>query len=319
MAGLIIEVSEPAQHGTRLFRFETFPVRVGRGYHNDLVVQDPFVSPEHLVLTEDGNGYLVQDLESTNGTSVAGRRMTGRLCPAASGDLVVLGGTSLRILSPAHPVPPAQKQGFWATVEKKGSFYLLAWLSLLPVFGVVVLFEYLSTYEKVRWLNLAKEGLSNILLLLAWTAFWAAIGYSVSRRTRFHAQLILGSLFFAAMSFFDVLPGYLAYAVNVPGLEIGGSFFIGGVLATFLLFHALGLATTMKPKRRAIVALLITMLVLLMGLLMHFAEIPEFSKTPRFSGTLKPPFSKWAGSRSVDRFLVDSEEVFEINAQPADP
>ena len=245
--------------------------------------------------------------------------MTGRRCPAASGDLLVLGGTSLRILSPAHPVPPAQKQGFWATVEKKDSFYLLAWLGLLPEFGVAVLFEYLATYEKVRWLNLAKEGLSNILLLLAWAAFWTVIGYSVTRRTRFHAQLILGGLFFAAMSFFEVLPGYLAYAVNVPELEIGGPFFIGGVLSTFLLFHVLGLATTMKPKRRAIVALLIALLVLLMGLLMHFAEIPEFSKTPRFSGTLKPPFGKWAGSRSVDRFLVDSREVFELNAQPADP
>ena len=319
MAGLIIEVSEPAQHGTRLFRFETFPVRVGRGYQNDLVVQDPFVSPEHLVLTEAGDGYLVEDLESTNGTAVAGRRMTGRRCPAASGDLLVLGGTSLRILSPAHPVPPAQKQGFWATVETKGSFYLLAWLGLLPVFGVVVLFEHLATYEKVRWLNLAKEGLSSVLLLLAWAGFWAAIGFFATRRTRFHAQLILGGLFIAAMTFFDVLPACLAYAVNGPALETGGSFFTSGVLAAFLLFHTLGLATMMARKRRAIVSLVITMAVVLMGLLVHFAEIPEFSKTPRFSGTLKPPFCKWAGSRSIDGFLAGSQDVFETHAKKTDP
>lgn len=319
MVRLIIEVAEPAQHGTRLFRFETFPVRVGRGYQNDLVLQDPFVSPDHLVLTAEGDGFLVQDLDTVNGTTVAGRRLAGGRGPAASGDLVGLGGSTLRLLAPAHPVPPAQRQGFWTTVEKRASFYLLAWLLLLPVFGVAMWFEYLGTYEKTRLLDLAKEGFSSLMLLFVWAAFWAAIGFSATRRARFHAQLVLGGLFLVALAFLDALPAHLAYALNVPALELGGSYAVGGLLSALLLFHTLGVATLMKPKRRAFVAGMISALVVMMGVLAHFAEIPEFSKAPRFSATLKPPLSKWSRSRSIDRFLADSQAVFGAPAPPAEP
>jgi pSer/pThr/pTyr-binding forkhead associated (FHA) protein len=53
---------------------------------------DTNVSREHAEIRPDGNGYLLIDMASTNGTSVNGELITQRRL--ADGDVVSLGATS---------------------------------------------------------------------------------------------------------------------------------------------------------------------------------------------------------------------------------
>lgn len=46
---------------------------IGRAAHNDLVIDHPAVSAEHAVIVIDGNDAYLQDLGSTNGTTVNGQ------------------------------------------------------------------------------------------------------------------------------------------------------------------------------------------------------------------------------------------------------
>jgi pSer/pThr/pTyr-binding forkhead associated (FHA) protein len=50
---------------------------VGRGAHNDIVVSDESVSDSHATLQRRANGWYVVDMNSTNGTYVGGRRISG--------------------------------------------------------------------------------------------------------------------------------------------------------------------------------------------------------------------------------------------------
>jgi predicted component of type VI protein secretion system len=50
---------------------------LGRDVRNDIVVNDAEVSRTHCRLTAQADGYLVEDLGSTNGTFIAGQRLTG--------------------------------------------------------------------------------------------------------------------------------------------------------------------------------------------------------------------------------------------------
>ena len=45
---------------------------LGRDVNNAIVIDDPFASAEHAILTFRGRGWYVEDLESTNGTYVNG-------------------------------------------------------------------------------------------------------------------------------------------------------------------------------------------------------------------------------------------------------
>ena len=74
-------------------------VRVGRAEGNDLVLPDELVSSEHARIVYGGDGYLLRDLRSTNGTTVlrADARIAlddgnGREVALLAGDVVELGG-----------------------------------------------------------------------------------------------------------------------------------------------------------------------------------------------------------------------------------
>ncbi len=51
------------------------PFKLGRAVDNDFVVRDARVSRYHAVIEPSADGWVVRDLESTNGTFVGGRRV----------------------------------------------------------------------------------------------------------------------------------------------------------------------------------------------------------------------------------------------------
>ncbi len=68
---------------------------LGRESNNDIVISDPEVSRRHVRLFLQGTSYVIEDLGSTNGTSVSGQRLTGPFT-LRPGDLITLGeGVSL--------------------------------------------------------------------------------------------------------------------------------------------------------------------------------------------------------------------------------
>jgi FHA domain len=69
---------------------------LGRDVNNSVVIDDPFASAEHAILTFRGRGWYVEDLESTNGTYVNGTRIEA-VAPLTFGDEVQIGQVRLRL------------------------------------------------------------------------------------------------------------------------------------------------------------------------------------------------------------------------------
>jgi len=67
---------------------------IGRAPDNDLVIDDTFASQHHAKILATGDGFVLQDLESTNGTSVEGRRVS-ELVPLHDGVTITIGKATL--------------------------------------------------------------------------------------------------------------------------------------------------------------------------------------------------------------------------------
>ena len=91
---------------------------IGRDAGCDLAIADMTVSRLHARLERTPEGWLLSDLESTNGTRVNGWRVRGKI-PVHAGDLVSFGSLDV-VFSvsargddpPAPPAPPAHGGGF---------------------------------------------------------------------------------------------------------------------------------------------------------------------------------------------------------------
>jgi hypothetical protein len=69
---------------------------LGRDVNNGIVLDDPFASAEHAVLTYRGRSWYVEDLDSTNGTFVNGVPVEG-VGPLGFGDEVQVGEIRFRL------------------------------------------------------------------------------------------------------------------------------------------------------------------------------------------------------------------------------
>jgi pSer/pThr/pTyr-binding forkhead associated (FHA) protein len=69
---------------------------IGRDVNNAIVIDDPFASAEHAVLTFRGRGWYVEDLGSTNGSTVNGRAVEG-VAPVTYGDELAIGQVRMRL------------------------------------------------------------------------------------------------------------------------------------------------------------------------------------------------------------------------------
>ena len=72
---------------------------LGRDVNNSIVVDDPFASAEHAVLTFRGSAWYVEDLGSTNGTYVNGQPVTG-VATIGYGDELQVGQVRCRLERP---------------------------------------------------------------------------------------------------------------------------------------------------------------------------------------------------------------------------
>ena len=70
---------------------------IGREAGTEIVIEDPQISRRHATLTRQGNTYLLEDIGSTNGTYVNGRRVTAPVL-LSNGDMLGLADTIVLVV-----------------------------------------------------------------------------------------------------------------------------------------------------------------------------------------------------------------------------
>jgi pSer/pThr/pTyr-binding forkhead associated (FHA) protein len=99
-------INESFERGKR-FEIRVPLAHVGRGAHNDVVIDDDSVSDTHAKLQRREDGWYLIDLGSTNGTYVGGSRLTNERRLDGAPD-VRFGGVKLRFRPADAPVPAAK-------------------------------------------------------------------------------------------------------------------------------------------------------------------------------------------------------------------
>ena len=90
----VLTLMGPSESARR-YMLSTSDRHLGRAPSNDVVIQDQHVSGRHARVFYEEDAFWVEDLDSTNGTYVNGRKIEGRT-RLRDADMIKVGGTILK-------------------------------------------------------------------------------------------------------------------------------------------------------------------------------------------------------------------------------
>jgi FHA domain-containing protein len=232
------------------FRVTGAEARIGRGYDNDVIVDDPYVAANHLRVFRDEAGRLVsEDMGSANGTFLQGGR--GRLARfVIDGRLPIrIGQTYLRVRELSHAVESERI----ARPEWQAWPILLAVALGAMVLGLTALRIWLTQTSEPRASSYLTQLLTIIASVVVWAGLWALLSRIFSGRSRFPRHLLIALAGAFALAFYDEIARISAFSFTWPAGLTYQYVAAWTILATICFFHLREVGTARLWLKGAIV------------------------------------------------------------------
>lgn len=275
---------------------------VGRGYGNDVLLDDPYVAPVHLRLRRDEPGRLVaEDAGSINGLFLEDET-TKRASVVLDGDRPIrIGRTYLRFREASNAVAPEREEpraarGWHATLALTAAFA-----------GLTLLEAWLGDTGEPRLATFVFPVLLMAGFVLVWATAWAVLDRIFSGRASFQRHLSIALVGFLAVSAIEDLVEVLEYSFSLSSLSVRDSFEFWVWIAAMAFFHLREIGDRHLVLKGAIVS---TLALLGIGAqMLTVAETMGGMRQPVAVTELKPPMFRFAAPESEHEFFDAAAEL----------
>ena len=310
---IFVEVLDRRGHVAQRARLENFPAMLGRSYRNAVIVDDRYVSPEHLrIVAGEHGGFVAEDLDSENGVfeEPAGIRVTR--VPLEAGTRLRVGHTVLRFAMTEQAIDPtvtdpAVSRGRTLSYSRRTTAMLLA-----AALVVSMLTSYFTSYDQSGAASRLSDALMLGVALVAWAGAWALVTRILQHRFAFgpHLAIAAGVLLVAelvtgALQAWDLVESGTTAASAVQMVVI--------MLAiAAALFGHLAIASPLVAPRRLVWALGVAGTLVGLVEFAEFAERDSFDGSPSFTGAVRPVGSGAGGGVSIDAFMSGAADLQQL-------
>jgi hypothetical protein len=281
---------------------DTLPIRIGRGYANDVILDDDYAAPSHAVVDVDADGRLMlRDLGSRNGIVVRGRRVQD---VALAGDTVArIGHTALRVRAADWRVAPELVDRTFHGWEG----VLPGALGLLLAGAVALLARWLaddSLFEVARYAEALAAGLAVALL---WGGAWACANRLFARHARLGRHLFVFGCGVTALAAYVLLGSTLAYAFSAEAFTHYASHVAVVLVAGAVYFHL----CTIRPQNRVRYRWICAGLAVLCSSLILAGNIQRTGRVSDelYMAVLMPPTVRVSPDHGLDEFMRGVEAM----------
>lgn len=283
-------------------RIDRDEARIGRGFDNDIVVDDPHVAPNHLRIfrAEDGE-LVVEDLGTVNGLFAEHGSQRVQRLRLADEPGIRIGRTVLRIhdaarpVAPERPLTPPRAHASWA-----------AGLTL-ALFAMILL---------VNWLDLTNEPSANVVMLpllglatvlAIWSGLWALLSRVFFGQAQYSVQLRIAATACIALVIWDQLAKTFSFALAWREMSEYAGLGAWALLGATCVAHLHSISARHMRAAQAVVVVLIA----------AGAAIQYFGKSEARNlvgqratlGDLRPPGFRLAPPATAEEFFKRAEGV----------
>lgn len=291
------------RHGDVVARHPVYrwPVRAGRGYDVEIILDDRFVAPRHIQIEPAADGrFTVRDLDSVNGISFppsARRVASGEVGPD---DIVRLGQTQIRVRAPTYAVRPEVRLRATAMYRRPLSFAIIGAVLL----GLVALNAWIQAVQVDEKLFMVFPIVGVCIGVGIWISLWSLVSRMVGGRANFAAHGFVACAGITALALADTLVEYASFGLDLQWLGYAGTAAAAAIFA-YMMYRHLRLNSRAPRRRLGIIAVTASVAVFGAAAGLEIAGQSAQEGIQRYDSTLKPPAFLWVPGITPDAFLAD--------------
>ncbi len=240
---VFVELLTPDNDVISRSKFTHLPIRIGRAYDNDIIVDDPHTAAHHAQIELNQLDELViSDLGSQNG--IALKKQRNDFFVVDGDEVYRLGHTRVRVRTSTYQVAP--ELGDYTNHHWEGWLPALMGGLLLTVIGL--LSSWISDLQQGSFSKYLLELVSTLGFALGWAGAWAVFSKLLNGHARFGRHLFIVSTGLAVAEMWEFLSGAVAYSLSLEWLARFTVQPIIIIFAVVLYFHLLT-AGSKRPHR----------------------------------------------------------------------
>jgi len=304
-----IEVLSRSGEVLQRHRVDHLPIRLGRSYNNDFILDDVHTAPHHAEIKLDETGKLVvQDAGSRNGIVVHGKR---RMAFGIDGNTVMrLGQTNVRVRSSDFQVEEEATD----TNNYAWEGWRPAVLGLLFILMTAVFSTWYNDTEKFSLARYAVALAPMMTISLLWSGIWSFANRLFGGHARFGRHLFIAGCAVLVSGIWSDFNGLIGYAFSWEWVTRYGSHLSIMIGAAMLYFHLVTIKPR-SPRRWLISATVISVLGSSLVLLTNYQRTGQLADE-LYMSDLFAPSVRVSADQSVAQFMSDSAKLkSEVDAE----
>ncbi len=313
-APIIIEVLDRFGKVKERHKVNQFPIKIGRSYKNDIILDDNYVSPEHVELMVDGDGHIMAtDLHSDNGLFTIHPVIRHDILTIQDNQRIRIGHTDLRFRSEDFSVKETffdhGRPSQWHLVMTNGLILPFVWILTA---GILLANQYFMTIREMHFNTLLASVLPVLIVIVIWTFIWSVISKIITHKFYFayhgiHVGLLLSGFYFIELTF-----EYLEFIFPISGLQTVLTVFSDLAFTLLLFYGHLRQSTHFRKRKTKVISTVVASLIVGVAYLVSYVNQPQYSGQPDYSGLIKPPAFVVMEPSSSDTFFANTKSLAEF-------
>ena len=315
MRNLIVEIA--GKEGTRIERMalNDTGLSIGRGWDNDIIVQDRFVDPDHLGISLNQEGQiLVTDFNSTNGSRLAGKHLNGIPNAYCLGEVLTIGDTRIKVFDAQTSVGATALRSKWFLLaERLSSVKALMMLTVLALLAQATQ-TIISSNEPLKIESVAVATFAVLMALLVWSLSLGFVAKLLRGESNIKPLWLLGCLAVILLNIADLM--LLLVRFNLQQVSLGDSLSLAvfGAFSIWLLAGVFSYTTHFLNRTKWLFSLFLVVSLYAIAKSDDYLKEPHQkwrSSTKIEQATLPPVFLLRKGV-SLDDYLKETESLFDV-------